>query len=185
MQQKSVRDIRAAIKPTARPTHHIYGHLPQKFGDGASPSPKEHGNTIVYQDGTRKIRIPIGNDEDPVVIDVPINSADKGSSRNGPGDIRSKGESQNTEDVENEGQSEEQSMLDADTGSQVPIGIIDERFVIPESEQQSASSKPQRKLENENEAKKPLSRADRRKKIKEELMAFYEKDPKAYSPRMW
>ncbi|RFU30356.1 hypothetical protein B7463_g5973, partial [Scytalidium lignicola] len=187
LQQKTVRDIRAAIKPAPRTTHRAYGHLPKKFDPDAAALATENGNIKRDQRGDSEVASSDTKDADIVIIEASKNPED-GNLKGGSGDAVD-GNTQETRKLgqkpnsENRRAGEEDLIPEGKKEGQEPMGIVDERFVIPESQLQPDPNKVQPQPK-EIETEKPLSRAARRRKIKEELMAIYERDAKAYSPRM-
>lgn len=146
VQQQTVRDLRAAIKPRPAPEPELRLYLPKQFQD-AKPSPKENG--VEVEVTTEDIR----ND----VADEPLAKIE----------LRNEGEDIERV-VEEEGKESEDEEIDS------------ARYDVPSAEQKLVfEGKPETK-------ETPLSRAARRKKIKEEIMEGSEEHGfKGYRRRMW
>ncbi|KAH8816801.1 hypothetical protein F5884DRAFT_726164 [Xylogone sp. PMI_703] len=188
LQQKTVRDIRAAIKPAPRQTHHVYGYLPKRFdvdGDGSVPEDEDIPNGRENNENADSVLIEISETRQ----DKDLKHRSKNTRDDTSPKAKKPGQKSKASKVR---EPEKGSAMDDVKNVQKPMGAVDDRFVIPEPQKQpelnpNPDSKPNNVDPELKEAKprKPLSRADRRKKIKEDLMALYEKDSKVYSPRMW
>lgn len=137
IQQQTVRDLRAAIKPHVQPPQ-IKPHLPVKF---AKPSPKEHGVQVQVQKSVQ--------DSHGGTVEAGENS---------------------------EGTTIQQKKIRLT--DQQPINLLPGNDKAPE-----IKSQPDKKA---IPLEKPISRAERKRKLKEELTAGSGKEGfKGYRRRMW
>ena len=136
IQQQTVRDLRAAIKPHEQPPQ-VKIYLPAKF---AKPSPKEHG------------------------VQVQVTKS--------------------TEDSQAETVNTDESTPDGMGIRQKPMQLADQRAFDLIPEEGFTGIKPV--SDKSEKIEKPMSRAERRRKLKEELTAGSEEEGfRGYRRRMW
>lgn len=144
LQQQTVRDLRAAIRPKETPKQaRLY--LPPQFAGNAKPSPKERGRG------------------EEIVVEVKQSESQTGNKMLS---VERHDRSQNPV----------QKPLVIDKGGQNQ-NVVE----LPPSIDSETMAKPELSMKE-----KPLSRAERRKRIKEEIMAGSEEAGfKGYRRRMW
>jgi hypothetical protein len=165
LQQQTVRDLRAAIKPKPTPEN-ARMYLPKQFAVQPTPSPKvgmaavsvetqvldDTNNVVEIKESTNDIPADGAKQMDPSVVD---DSAEGRRSRRPAQDDSGGGQAPHDDE---------------------PIALADDQPQVPEY----ASPIPDKPKE------KPLSRAERRKKIKEEILATGEGEGfKGYKRRQW
>lgn len=154
IQQRTLRDLREAIKPSPRPKPQIF--LPDRFR--ATTTELEDGTVVVVDLGPDAYRPPRpdSGDQQVVVVEVTPTVAGEQGQENVRGDERG--------DDAGEVSREEKHNKESP-----PDGRAEEKAG-------SGPTKPQKKL----------SRAERRRKIKEEIQRLSQGDKKGiYQPRLW
>jgi len=165
IQQQTVRDIRAAIRPQPTPTQ-ARMYLPTQFASKPTPAQREGGEEAV---------INIKHDGDPRYFDEAASSEDQ----NTPATRRRKGKGTNkkqSEDVVRGNEAGQKPMMKMEDVRPVQA---DNLYDLPQG------SKPIGESEKSRE-QKPISRAERRRRIKEQILAAGEGEGfKGYRRRMW
>lgn len=155
IQQRTLRDLREAIKPSPRPKPQIF--LPDRFR--ATTTELEDGTVVVVDLGPDTYRPPRPDSGDQQVVVVEVTPTVAGE--------------QGHENVRGE-KSER----------------VDDAVEVPREERHSKESPPDSRAEDKMEGsvkpQKKLSRAERRRKIKEEIQRLSQGDKKGiYQPRLW
>ena len=180
LQQQTVRDLRAAIKPEPTPpAARLY--LPTQFAAQRIQSPKEELNRVL--DGvsaeTQDSRV---SDAVATMEDSSNDKVDDGSgrmkdavwddTREGRGTQESGRLAQDYEGNTNILEGQEPMIVKGEQSPNQP-DVLDHALSVPP-------------LEDKPKEEKPLSRAERRKKIKEEILAAGEGEGfKGYKRRQW
>ncbi|KAK1833075.1 hypothetical protein QBC39DRAFT_432643 [Podospora conica] len=143
IQQRTLRDLRAAIKPSPRPSPKIF--LPDRFQK--STTELDDGTIVAVQDDVPRRRKQNGG----IVVEVKQTVAEP--ERVGDASVR---------------------------GEQKPVGVR-------EAGEAEGPTRTQRDGKGEEErVEKPISRAERRRRIKEEIMRLSEGEERGYyQRRLW
>lgn len=161
IQQRTLRDLREAIKPSPRPKPQIF--LPDRF---KTTTTELQDGTVVIVDvdlGPDTYRPP-RPDRDQVVIEVtPTVADDDAGQGNQNTKERSSGRLDDAVEVLREGRPSKRSSPDG-------------------KEKESEGSK----MEGKKQTQKKLGRAERRRQIKEEIQRLAQGDRRGvYQPRLW
>jgi hypothetical protein len=179
LQQQTVRDLRAAIQPKPTPdAARLY--LPAQFAEQTTPSPKAELNEYLSADAGENRKFGDGKE----VVEVKGSSSEKL-----PTDTSSKTQSL----VLDEKGGGESRLASQSLAQDLPVGVDAVRSQNPmllqkdpHSELPDGAEMTSKSPAKTQPKEKPISKAERRKKIKEEIMAAGDGEGfKGYKRRQW